>query len=106
MQPTFKQVPPREPRFSIQATCSIYQRVFFASMGLLAHLHAGLSSLDSCDITRDTATDNDEIFLLCLAISSSSYLNLCNNATHQPLRRILVVTGSGSRCWMRRMCSW
>jgi hypothetical protein len=60
MQPTFKQVPPSEPRFSIQETWYYLSACHFAEApSLFANLQAGLSCFDSCDISRNTAADDD-----------------------------------------------
>jgi hypothetical protein len=77
MQPTFRQVPPREPRFSIQATCGHVSVVCVPVCNCPAHLEAGLSSLDSCDISRNTAADNDQVLLLCPAVSACPQLSPC-----------------------------
>jgi hypothetical protein len=36
------------------------------------HLQAGLSCLDSCDISRNTTADDDQVLLLCPAVSACS----------------------------------
>ena len=72
--------------------------------GYLANLHACLSGLDSCDITRNTAADDDEVLLLCPTVSRCTESMAQSDATHQLPTHILVVTGSGSKCLMRRMC--
>lgn len=76
MQPTFRQVPPRRPRFSIQA---VYARSMNVSKGVKkkksrkakshsesvkTHLQTFLAGLDSSDVTSDTTT-NDNHIVLC-----------------------------------------
>jgi hypothetical protein len=48
-------------------------RVRRVGVGGCAHLEAGLSSLDSCDISCNTAADDDQVLLLCPAVSACSH---------------------------------
>lgn len=66
MQPTFRQVPPRVPRFSMQVTyakgvdISSSQHNFDTN----TYLHALLASLDGGDIASDTTSDDDKVLVL------------------------------------------
>jgi hypothetical protein len=91
MQPTFKQVPPREPRFSMQVTfirerscqpklpIEPIPRVTNSGFSSETNLHALLSSLDSSDVASNATTDNNEILLLCNKFESAGCSGSCSD---------------------------
>lgn len=64
MQPTFRHVPPRAPRFSIHATCiSIEPSNTCAALHDESYLHAFLPCFYSSDIAGNATPNDDEIML-------------------------------------------
>lgn len=64
MHPTLRHVPPREPRFSMQATYDCLESHFGCVWKLFSYLEASLTCFDRCNIARDTSADNHKILLL------------------------------------------
>jgi hypothetical protein len=63
MQPTFKQVPPRAPRFSMQTVWGqkLVQVPFRSTRKNKAYLHAELGGLDSSDVATGATADDGEV---------------------------------------------
>ena len=63
MHPTFKQVPPRAPLFSMHATYDPLSNRSTLHLDPKYYLHTLLAGFDSSDITCDAASNNDQVVL-------------------------------------------
>jgi hypothetical protein len=62
MQPTFKQVPPSLPRFSMQTVWEACQHnVLYARNPIPSHLEAKLGGLDGSNVTTGATTNDNNI---------------------------------------------